>query len=183
MWILFPKGIGRSWIPKNPQHVSLASRCRMICHRRNPYESSSVLRVLKKSESNWTSSQEKEWKQDITCGPSVGQTSFLMHALCDVFHSQKRIVVDWLNHPFWIFSFLFLTGGHCHPWNCGFHSGAWWYINFEFGHVFSQGKLYLAGCTIRWILERAYVRPKAVNVKLETSIGKRKQDFCSSIST
>ena len=70
----------------------------------------------------------------------------------------------WLIKPS-IFHFQFPFSSR---WTCSsnFPSGAWSYINFQFGHVFSEGKSYLAGRTIRVILQRAYVPPKAANVKL-----------------
>lgn len=149
-----------SWIVK--YLVWLFEATRMICHRRKP------LRIIISSYEFWKIGVKldifpgKGMKTGITSGPSVGQTGFLMNALCDVFHSQKRIVVDWLNHPFSIFSFLFLTGGHVHQIFLPVHD----HIS-TFSLVMSfRRKSYLAGRTIRVILQRAYVPPKAANVKL-----------------
>ena len=167
-----------SWIVK--YLVWLFEATRMICHRRKP------LRIIISSYEFWKIGVKldifpgKGMKTGITSGPSVGQTGFLMNALCDVFHSQKEDC-GWLIKPS-IFHFQFPFS---YRWTCSSNipSGAWSYISFQFGHVFSEGKSYLAGRTIRVILEKAYVPPKAANVKLETLIGKRKRDFCSSVST
>ena len=158
-----------SWIVK--YLVWLFEATRMICHRRQPLRIIISSYEFWKSESNWhLPGKRDENRNHFWTISGANRFSYECPVWCVSFPKED---CGWLIKPS-IFHFQFPFS---YRWTCSsnFPSGAWSYINFQFGHVFSEGKSYLAGRTTRVILERAYVPPKAANVKLETPIRKR---FC-----